>query len=332
VHIVSSLLEGGTKGIFMSVGADVEIEHVTLKGMAEGGVDANVRSRVEISDCIIEDVAVYGIQTAKQAVASIRNNQISRARFGLLLNGDFPPLEGNTIKDCEVGIALTQTSAASILRNNKLTKNKVGIGCHQFCSPIIEKNIFVDCDKGIDCFQGSSPLVRQNRFARNQVGIFCVQMCNPVVTLNEFSENEVAAYLHLSSYAQFHKNNFVGNLVHIELDNMSYDWELRASKKPKRNRQIQNESLVKQGRTAPQEIQVEVESEGFVDAVGNYWGPETLSEMEEKGPESNITGIKDGFDVPILTYEGWPGEYKKDRVRYSGWLKERILNAGPDNQ
>jgi hypothetical protein len=31
--------------------------------------------------------------------------------------------------------------------------------------------------------------------------------------------------------------------------------------------------------------------------------------------------------VPTRTYEGWPGEYKQDRVRYDGWKKQRITGT-----
>ena len=73
----------------------------------------------------------------------------------------------------------------------------------------------------------------------------------------------------------------------------------------------------------------EVRSEGYVDARDNYWGGETAAEMEKKGPDANIGAIRDGFDVPTLTYEGWPGAYKVDKVKYDGWKKERIPEAGP---
>lgn len=329
VRIASSTLRGGAKGILLAAEGQAVIERVTVSEMSEGGIDASVRSQGKINGCRIERVTGFGIQAAKQAVLFIRDTHISGAKFGILLSGDFPPLEGNVLDHCEVGIALVQASPNAIVRGNWVTDSKTGIGCQQFCSPVIERNIIEGCDKGIDCFQTSSPTIRQNRIARNYTGLSCVQMCNPVVTRNDFIDNQTAAYLHLSSYAQFHENNFEGNRQHIALDNMSYDWELRATHKPKRSRQAQNEALVQQGRATKEDINVEIESEGFVDAKGNYWGKETTREMEAKVPEANIKGISDGFDVPTLTYKGWPGKYKKDRVRYDGWKKQRIAGTGP---
>jgi len=323
VRIANSQIEGGGKGIAMAVDAEVNVEAVTLRGMREGGIDASVRARAQISDCRIEAIGDggFGIQVAKQAIASIRNNRISQAKIGILLNGDFPPLEGNVIEGCEVGIGLIQSGPSSVVRGNRVSNSGTGIGCRQFCSPLIEQNLVDGCQVGIECYQSSSPMISRNRLRHNERGLSCVQMCNPVVQGNQIADNQVGVYLHLSSYATFHQNNFEENRLHFDLDNMSYDWELRASHKPKRNLQAQNERLAQQGRAVRKEIEVEVSSEGFVDASGNYWGEATTLEMEQKGAEANIAGINDGFDVPVLTYEGWQGEYKKDRVRYAGWLK-----------
>lgn len=327
VRIASSTLRGGTKGILSGVGAYVLAERVTVSEMSEGGIDVSVGSQGKIVGCQISRVAGFGIQIGKKSTISIRDNHISHAKFGIFVSGDFPPIEGNVIDHCEVGIAILQTNPDSIVRANKVTDSKTGIGCQQFASPTIEKNVVEKCEIGIECFQASSPLVRQNRLARNRRALSCIQMCNPVVTRNDFLENETAAYLHLSSYAQFHENNFERNRLHIELDNMSYDWEVRVKKKPTRNRDVQKEAMSgKSGRDMPElgDARVEVESEGFVNAKDNYWGKETTQEMDTKGADANISTIRDGFDVPTRTYEGWPGSYKQDRVRFDGWKKKRI--------
>jgi len=329
VRIASSTLQKGSKGIVSGGGAYVVVDRVTVRDMSEGGIDASVQSQGEIVGCRIERTTGFAIQTAKQAALFIRNNHISEAKFGILLSGDSPPVEGNVIDRCEVAIALIQATPKTVVRGNKVTNAKTGIGCQQFSSPVIEGNTVEGCDKGVECFQASSPFIRQNRFARNKSALFCVQMCNPVVTRNDFTDNETAVYLHLSSYAQFHENNFERNRQHIELDNMSYDWEVRAKEKPKRQRQAQNDVLAQQGRAVAEDIRVDVASEGFVNAKENYWGAETTREMESKGGNANISTIKDGFDVPVRTYEGWPGEYKQDRVRFDGWKTKRIAGTGP---
>jgi len=328
LNLGSSTIRGGSKGVVL-VDSMARLEQVTLQNITEVAIDASVRSRVEVIGCTLTGSSKVGIQAAKQAVAVVRDNHVSGAEIGIFFNGDFPPLENNVLDHCGVGIALLQANAASVARGNRVSDSRIGIGCNQFSSPLLERNTLERCEKGIDCFQGSSPVIRGNLLVKNDIGISCVQMSNPVVTRNELRENRVGAYLHLSAYASFHDNNFLANQVHIDLDNMSYDWEQRASHKPKRNRQTQNERLVQLGRAAPQEVRVEVDSQGFVDAVGNYWGPETTREMTARGAEADISTINDGFDVPVLTYDGWQGEYKKDRVRYAGWLEQPVDIAAP---
>ncbi len=330
VHIVSSTLEDGKTGIVLGPEAHATIERVTVRRMSEGAIDASVRAQAKVIACKIEGVTNFGIQVAKQAVVSVRDNRISGAKFGIFVNGDAPPLEGNVLDQCEIGIVLIQSTPNTLVRGNKITGSKTGIGCQQFSSPIIERNIVEGCEKGIECFQSSSPTIRQNLLVKNEKALSCVQMCNPRILRNDFTDNKRAVYLHLSSYAHLEGNNFEGKGLHLELDNMSYDWELRAKKKPKRNRQAQNEVLVQQGRARPEDIQVNIESEGFVNAKNNYWGRETTIEMKAKGSQANISTIKDGFDIPSRTYEGWPGEYRQDRVKFDGWKEKRVPGTGPE--
>lgn len=322
LKLVDSSLTRGTLGISLSVEADAVVERVQLSEFSTGAIDANVKARATVRDCRIKKIAGFGIQGAKQAVVSVTGNRISETRFGILLNGDFPPLANNVIEGGEVGIGLVQAGAGSVVLNNQVRNAKLGIGCRQFCSPRLEQNLVEGCEVGLECYQGSSPQLLRNRIIGNDRGLSCVQMSNPVVQANDFTGNHSAVYLHLSAYARLVDNNFENNQLAVDLDNMSYDWEQRAGHKPKRNRQNQNARLVEQGRAMPEQIDVKVDSVGYVDATGNYWGEQTTREMESKGMSANISTINDGYDTPVLTYEGWEGEYKKDKVRYDGWLSQ----------
>lgn len=329
VKIVSSTIEDGVKGIYMGAEARVKIDKVTVRKMSETGIEASTHSQGSITNCLIESVVGAAVLTGKQTGFLISDNRISKAKLGILTSGDSPPIEKNVISDCEVGIAISQSSSRTLIRGNRIEGANKGISCHQFASPRIEQNIIEGCNEGIDCFQGSSPIISRNRLTRNNRALSGIQMCNPEVFRNDFIDNDTAVYLHLSSYPTIKENNFDGNRMHIALDNMSYDWELRATRKPNRNLQMQNDFLVKQGRAMPKSMRVEVKSDGFVDARDNYWGQKTIAEMESKGDDAEISSIMDGHDLPILTYDGWPGEYKKDRVKYSGWLVDRLADAGP---
>lgn len=327
--ILSSVVQGGVKGIYMGAEAVVKIDGLEVSQMSKDAIEASTHSRGSIRNCRIKSVDGPGILLGKQTAFLIQGNRIKNAKVAIVTSGDAPPIADNVIVDCEVGIAISQASPQAVIRGNKISGAKKGIACQQFASPTIERNVLEDCVEAIECFQGSSPIVTQNRFAGNRRAFSATQMCNPQLMNNDFTNNETAIYLHLSSYAQIHGNNFEKNITHVMLDNMSYDWELRANKKPMRNRQKQNDLLAKQGRAMPKSVHVEVKSEGFVDARENYWGVETTAEMVGKGASAEVSTIVDGYDVPILTYDGWPGEYKKDRVNYSGWKATRIAGAGP---
>lgn len=329
VEIASSRLEKCIKGILMGAEAAVTIDDVHLREMGEVAIEASTHSQGIISNCVIESVGGAAILAGKQTGFLVRGNRISGAKVGVLTSGDPPPIEDNIITDCENGIVISQANPRTRISGNQITKCTKGISCHQFASPTITLNTIEDCQVGIDCFQGSSPIVTHNRLARNKRAISGIQMCNPDVSRNNLVDNEMAVYLHLSSYALFRDNNFEGNRLHIYLDNMSYDWEERANEKPTRNLQMQNDFLAKQGRAMPKAMRVQVKSEGFVDARENFWGAETTLEMNSKGEDAQITTIEDGHDLPILTYEGWPGEYKKDLVNYTSWHKERVKETGP---
>lgn len=324
VHIADTTIRRGTKGIASGGGAFITIERVAVSDMSEGGIDVSVGSQGKITDCQLRRLSGFGIQIGKKSVVAIRNNLISEAKFGIFVSGNFPPMEGNSIDHCEVGIAILQTNPNSIVKGNKLKECKSGIACHQFAAPTIEKNTIEGCELGIEAFQASSPVIRNNRLTRNQRAISCVQMCNPLITRNDLIDNKTAIYLHLSSYAQIHDNNFEGNRLHVELDNMSSDWEVRAKKKPTRNREKQSEVFVQQGKANPQDYLVDAGIEGFVNAKDNFWGKEASAEMAAKGTNANISTIQDAYDIPTRTYDGWPGVYKQDRVRYDGWKKVRI--------
>lgn len=334
VRIVSSSLSGGSKGVVSGGGALITLEGVSVKEMSEAAIDANAGSQGSISGCRIEGGQGVGIQLGKKALVAVRDNHISGVKVGILASGEMLPVTGNTLQRCEAGIVIMQTGPPTVVRGNRIQDAQVGIACHQFASPIVEGNIIERCDKGIDCFQMSSPIIRQNRLANNRLALSAVQMCNAAVTRNEFLDNTTAVYLHLSSYVRLNENNFERNGRHVELDNMSYDWEVRAQKKPTRSYQVQSEMLMQRGRTANgrpgnSEIAVTVASEGFVNAMDNYWGVETTRELVVKGAKGNLTAIQDAHDVPTRTYEGWPGEYRQDKVRLDGWKRKPIAGTGP---
>jgi len=56
-----------------------------------------------------------------------------------------------------------------------------------------------------------------------------------------------------------------------------------------------------------------------VDAKENWWGQTVTQEMEDKGPEANISVIDDFYD-----------NFAEGRVDYQGWLTEPVPGVGPE--
>lgn len=323
-------VENVKKGVLAGAGAMLWLFSTRFSGVEENGVEFSGKSRGEVKGCRFEKVGFAAVAVAQLSEVMIRDNTISRAKFGVIVNGLSLGVENNAIENCELGIGISQAGPDMRINRNRIQNCEKGVDFRQFASPVFEHNTVTGCADAITCFQASNPAIRRNRIAKNKRGLVCIQLCEPDVAQNEFTENDVAVHLHLSSYAKLHENNFEKNRLHVELDNMSYDWEVRAGAKPARMRQAQNEERVRQGRAVSEEFKDEYPKDGFVRAFGNYWGKETTKEMAEKGADANISSIKDGFDEPVRTYEGWPGEYKIDKVRYDGWKKEKIKDAGPE--
>ena len=137
--------------------------------------------------------------------------------------------------------------------------------------------------------------------------------------------------MHLSSYATARGNNIVGNRVQMELGNMSLDWERRVGKKPIRGRQQQHLERVLKGQDLPAKDVADGFDmrAGLVDARDNWWGEVTTREMTEKGPNANITGLVDGYDTPVRTYEGFEGEYAQDQISYAPWSSKPFELKAP---
>jgi parallel beta-helix repeat protein len=207
-----------------------------------------------------------------------------------------------------------------------------GIFVQQFSSPEIAGNLIVKNTDGIVCYMGGAPLIRNNGIRDNETGISCNQIATPTIEANAIESNRRGIFLTLSSYAVVRGNNIDGNGIQMELGNMSRDWERRVGNKPQRGRQTQSAIRAGRGTAGPEPPAGDDGLEargGAVEAGGNWWGVATTREMEAKGPDADIGGLRDWHDVPTLTYEGFEGEYAQDRITYAPGAKERIAAAAP---
>jgi parallel beta-helix repeat protein len=249
-----------------------------------------------------------------------------------MINGTIPHVEGNIFRKNGDGLHVVQSGREQVVRGNRFEGNEVGLRCENFSTPLVEENEFAGNGDAIFCFQASSPMIRRNSIADNRRGIACSRISSPRVVANEIRDNGKGIHLTLSSYAVVNGNNIHGNGVQIELGDMSADWERRVRKKPERGAQAQLATRISRGKASREELAVNTDDRAAlmdaVDATGNWWGGEDTEEMERKGPRADIRRLIDGYDVPVRTYVGYPGEYAQDRIRYDGWEKSRIPDAG----
>jgi parallel beta-helix repeat protein len=220
------------------------------------------------------------------------------------------------------------------IRNNRFEGNGTGLTCVQFCSPVVTANAFDNNERGIYCVRSSSPSVEKNAFTGNGAALVAELMSNPKVRGNDFTGNRLAILLKMSSYARVNGNNFDNNDAQVRLEVMSHDWEIKAGKKPERGETARHLSMADKGKAIAGRGMEGVDPNaaageaGVVDATGNWWGERDTAEMAAKGKDGNIGSLVDGRDVPMQSYEGYPGEYAQDTIDFGGWKGSRISGTG----
>ena len=303
-----------------------------IHDLREGGVRCVGKSAPLVEGNTIERCGPFGVHVSQGAAALIQGNTIADCVNGIELIQAEPLIRDNRVRRCERGIALSSAGPGRPVAGNTIENCGAGIFIQQMSSPEFSGNTIAGNKEGIVCFMGARPFVHNNAIRENGTGIFCNQISAPTIEANAIERNRRGIFLTLSSYAILHGNNIEGNEVQMELGNMSRDWERRVGKKPMRGRLQQNavragRGLSPQGAAAEGGDGFEVAG-GAVEATGNWWGEAMTREMEEKGPDADIAGLRDWHDVPTLTYEGYEGEYVQDRIRYAPWAKTRIATAG----
>ena len=321
-------IKRGSQGIVLARKTTSRLEANNIHDMKDAGISCQMGAAPKITGNTINKCGPVGITSSQDSAPVIKGNTISGCETGVGLSRGVPPIENNLLKDNKTGIFLSTIEEMTV-RGNRFTGNNAGLVCQQFSNPVVEKNEFTgNTDAGLVCFRASSPLVRNNNFSKNNRAIACIQLCNPKITANNIFGNKKGVYLDLSSYALVNGNNIYDNDVEFELGNMSSDWEYRVNKKPERGSQAQNIMMANRGRAVRTQMGDGAHIMGFVDATGNWWGQAVTTEMEAKGPEANIKSFIDYYDVPTRTYDGYPGTYTQDKIKYEGWKKSRIKGAG----
>ncbi len=313
-------LTNGEIGFSFATGSKSKVVDSSISGMDKAGITVSIGAAVQIISNKISNCAKVGISSTQKGLIRAIGNRIDNCEIGIAISDSGSIVELNTIEKCKSGILVIQAGPKLGVNSNLLTDNGTGILVQQYAAPRIMGNVITGSNDAIHVYQSSSPTIGHNILKNNKRAIACIRLCKPEIMKNVITDNGVGIHLHLSSYAVIHDNNFDRNDLHVELDNMSADWEKRASFKPKR---------VALPANAPRNLSALDPTEGFVDAFKNWWGEKTDAEMTAKGNDADIDAIKDYHDVPIRTYEGWEGEYVQDKVRYDERLTAPAADAGP---
>jgi parallel beta-helix repeat protein len=329
LRIADSVFEKGTTAVRLALESRTRVERNEIRDMSTGGVEVGVGVAALVEGNRIERCKEFGIVKGFGGGPRVQGNTVRDCGVGIGITGEGANVVENAVDKCRIGIGISQVGGEMLVAGNRVKDCETGIFLNQFASPLVSDNTVEGCKEGIHCFQASSPAIVQNRIDHNERGIGCVQLCEPLIEKNLISRSKEGVYLHLSSYARIAANNFEENAVSVALDNMSADWETRVGKKPVRSGRARNLTMAEKGKAVARELPDAYRGQGFVDAEGNWWGTATAQEMEKKGADAEIAAIRDFYDVPKRSYEGYEGEYIQDKVRYSPWLPAPVADAGP---
>jgi parallel beta-helix repeat protein len=331
LNVRNTVFEKGLGGLKFTTGGTSLVTESTFAQLAQGGVNVSTGAAVEVFDSTFSQCGDFGVVNGQRGLVRVKGCEFESCKLGVKVMNDGSGIKENSFKNCEVAIAVLQSSGNLVIWNNRISGGDIGILCNQFASPKVLGNEINGAREGIRCFQGSSPLLAHNRIEGCETAISCVQLCKPLIEKNQLFRNKVGIYLQASSYAVIRNNNFESNALHLELgDMMSADWENRVASKNPRGRQARNQELVKMGRAVPEKLVTKVATSGEVSASSNWWGEATTAEMVEKGQNAGIAGFKDSFDTPKVSYKGYEGEYALDRISYADWLNAPVGDAGPE--
>jgi parallel beta-helix repeat protein len=318
-------ISGGPVGISIAgPGANPVITGNRITDTSEAGINCLTKSGPTVTDNVLERCGKVGIGAQPGATPQIRGNRVSGCESGIEVVQAPPRVSGNTVTGCIRGIALSSLSGGEPVRNNRVEGNETGILCQLSSAPEISGNTVVKNRDGIVCFRHAQPLLRANDILENETGIVCNQFSDATIGANTIARNGRGIFLMFSSFAVIHGNNLEDNNVQVETLHLSLAYERLGTDKPLRGRLQQNKVQVERGKALP----LGTKDDGFdpagrsLDLSGNWWGEATTREMEEKGPDANISSLSDGYDVPLQN--GYPQE----KIVYTPWAKQRIAATG----
>jgi parallel beta-helix repeat protein len=301
-------------GIDVGKGGDLEFISGIITGN-QTGMTGNAGSKVNVVDSYVSGNRMAGIVVMGPKEIAVTGSKIFGNGSGINLVQTFSfTASNNEIFANECGIFMERTGRSNRVSGNRIFGNGKGISIAIVSSPAIESNVFENNSTGMSITKYCSPEVILNEFIGNKVGIEMKAKCRPVIENNGFTGSEKAISINESSYPVIKGNVFKANSSHIYLeDRQSSEFEVRVGTETVPINLLPSEKMDKS-------MLEEGNYNGVVNARGNFWG-ESTSEMEKAGDDAKIKGIRDSHDVKFGAFKESNGEYRMDRVDYSGWMK-----------
>ncbi len=319
VSVGSSLIKGSKTGAYLANEAISEFNGVRFESN-QVGIAAELKSRSQITGCTFVQNKV-GIGVASGALPQIINNRFQENEFGIQVRQRFPGvIQGNVLVKNDVGIRLYQNGPDTVVEKNLFLENRQSaVVAESFSSPKIMNNRIKGGRFGIFASQFSSPVIRNNSLSRLEEAIHLNKKNVSVIRDNVLSRSDVGIFFDFSSYPVVKNNFFDRNSKHIKLGRFqSSHWEASAGSK---KYIMANASRI--GSRNPRLAESSDDFPETIDATGNLWDKKTLREIDQKGPDANISTLFDGYDLNEVTYEGFGDKkYRIDKVRYVPMLSD----------
>ena len=313
VSVGSSLIKGSKTGAHLVREAVSEFKGVRFESN-QVGIAAEMKSISLISGCTFVQNKV-GIGVASGALPQIINNRFQENEFGIQVRQRFPGvIQGNVLVKNDVGLRLYQNGPDTIVEKNLFLENRQSaVVAESFSSPKIMNNRIKGGRFGIFASQFSSPVIRNNSFSHMEEAIHLNKKNVSVIRDNLLSGSDVGIFCDFSSYPEIKNNFFDRNSKHIKLGRFqSSHWEASAGSK---KYIMANASRI--GSRNPRLAESSDDFPETIDATGNLWDKKTLQEIDQKGPDADISTLFDGYDLKEVAYEGFGDKkYRIDRIRY----------------